>query len=1613
MKPWRLLPIAGAVLLGFGPAALAATCTSVGSGLNWGTAATWTSAGNCNRVPLASDDVIIGNGHTITMNGNPGAALSLTINGTASWTQNNRTTNVGTGGITINGDITGSSNNDALTTAGTLTLNNVTLSTGSVTLTTQTTAGIAINGRGSVALLAVNAASTNNALLTVRTTLSGTNTLTNNATLNIGGTSTLSGLTANAVGNLVNYSGAAQAVKLPTAGYYDLTLSGSGLKTLPGSALAVARNLTLAGSVSASTAGGFSVGGNLTINSGCALTETGSATVSIGSNLQNDGSYTASTGVHSFSGVGMAFAGANPISIPSINISGSYQNNTTLTVATALAGAGTLANSASRTLNLGGSVGIASLVASAPGNGVTYNGAAQTIKGSSYQNLSLNGSGANPLGGDATVGGTLTLSSGTLVVGGNTLNLNGPPIAGAGAATNLITSSASSLVFGGSAGGVTLPASVTALKNLTLNNANGLTLGGSGATTTVGGTLTLGANRLSTATNTLSIAGNCSANGGNGSLSRIGGGYVIGNLQLAIPLTALSSACIYHLGDGTGYAPITLAVGTTSGGTLTGRVDAGDHPDTLTGSSGIDPARSANHYWTLTAGSLSPSVSYSASFQFCANPLACQIPGEIDSGADSGSFVVARKLGGSWATQGGGTLTGYSTQASGITNFGEFAVGNITLCYSDAFTGTNGSPPGSNWSVGSKGGSFGTPVIFGNRLRLTNASNGVATWATLLRPFPAAGNKVTVVFQHFAYGGSSPGADGIGMILSNAAVPPAVGAFGGSLGYAQKSNPGSDCTTPGGCPGFTGGWLGVGLDEYGNYSANTEGRYGGGAALVPQSVAVRGSGSGMSGYRFILGTGGLSPPVDGNAGASPPHQYRIIVDHSDNANVWTSVERDTSGGGSAYSTLVGCAPGQTSGCTALNLADPGYSQNAIPPYLELSLTGSTGASSNIHEIDNLSVCTVRGLAAPTLHHIEIDHGAYACTTTAASVNLKACADAACSTLYMNSVQVTLSSSAGTWSANPVTISGGQTTATLSDGTAGTVTLGATATSPAAANATQCFNGTTQSCSLSFAACSFDVIEVGAAAGTAIYTKLAGTAFNLDLLSLGGNQTVTAIELVDMSSGSCAAPHAVLAPLTLSPLLSAPGVANFSNANPRKTFSFTYSNAAPNVRVRVAKAGPAYSCSTDNFAIRPLSFSLALSPSGSPLLKAGTDPFTITATTLSAYSGTPKFSSSAIAAPGGQTRGQFTNLFLPASSGVATATGVYSEVGNFVLLSTPASSQFAVYDDNFAAVDSNKAQPECSSDFSNTANANGMFGCMFGNAAALTVARFIPDHFTTRTSEGCSTGIFTYSAQPFGVRVDALNAGGNNTLNYSNATGFSRAVTLVDSNGAAGSFGGSNSVPATAFAAGYALATPTFSFNLPLTAPATIKLRASDTDNVSSSGFAEGQAHIRSGRLRLFNAYGTDIATLRLAMLAQYWSGLSWVLNGEDSCTSIPLTAVALSGQTPPLNPGNMGSGRVVSAGVLANGSGAIVLQCPYGNCPLAAKPGVRLTGKVDLAINLGTSGADQSCLAAHGGVGAGLPWLRSQNGGCSPGFDRDPSARASFGIYAPEMRKTVHVRELF
>ncbi|MBQ0958820.1 hypothetical protein KAK06_07600 [Ideonella sp. 4Y11] len=283
---------------------------------------------------------------------------------------------------------------------------------------------------------------------------------------------------------------------------------------------------------------------------------------------------------------------------------------------------------------------------------------------------------------------------------------------------------------------------------------------------------------------------------------------------------------------------------------------------------------------------------------------------------------------------------------------------------------------------------------------------------------------------------------------------------------------------------------------------------------------------------------------------------------------------------------------------------------------------------------------------------------------------------------------------------------------------------------------------------------------------------------------------------------------------------------------------------------------------------------------------------------------------------------------------------------------------------------------------------------------------IPHHLDVQTSAAC--GSFSYAGQPFGVTVTARNATSAVTLNYDGSVATSpnqaQAIGFSETSGnTTGSLSGA--LAASAFSAGIGSGTgPVFSFSNKLTAEQSIGLRAVDANGVSSLGYTEGSMTLRSGRLVVSNAFGTDKSSLQLPLQVQAWSGRSWVLNSDDSCTSLPTSAVV---RPSAVNHNGTAASwtSAVSAVTLSAGQGSITL----------APPSPSGTGSVDVAVNLGSgTAADQSCLTSHASsAGAGLAWLRSRNGSCAATWDRDPSARATFGVYAPETRKQIHLRELF
>lgn len=236
-------------------------------------------------------------------------------------------------------------------------------------------------------------------------------------------------------------------------------------------------------------------------------------------------------------------------------------------------------------------------------------------------------------------------------------------------------------------------------------------------------------------------------------------------------------------------------------------------------------------------------------------------------------------------------------------------------------------------------------------LRLTNNSTDQAAFVIYNNSI-ASNAGLSITFDFFAYngtgtGGARPGGDGISFFLIDGAQSPtAAGAFGGSLGYAQK--------VVDNIPGIVGGYLGVGLDEFGNFSNPADFTGGpaqrqGGPGEVQDSIAIRGSGSGLTGYPFIAGSGTLSPGIDNVAAtnrADATRKARIDITPTGVLSVKVDLNND----GDFADT--GEAPTQTSNIDIIS-ANGG----SIPSTFKFGFASSTGNATNIHEVRNLTIST--------------------------------------------------------------------------------------------------------------------------------------------------------------------------------------------------------------------------------------------------------------------------------------------------------------------------------------------------------------------------------------------------------------------------------------------------------------------------------------------------------------------------------------------------------------------------------------------------------------------------------------------------------------------------------
>ena len=126
-----------------------------------------------------------------------------------------------------------------------------------------------------------------------RTTSGGTLTVSNGATLKIGSTNTFpANYTTRTLGatGTVDYAGTSQTVTAESYGH--LTLSGSGTKTMPASAMTVAGNFSMSGTATATALAAINTAGSFTVGSTASFTS-GSFTHDIKGDFSNSGTFTA------------------------------------------------------------------------------------------------------------------------------------------------------------------------------------------------------------------------------------------------------------------------------------------------------------------------------------------------------------------------------------------------------------------------------------------------------------------------------------------------------------------------------------------------------------------------------------------------------------------------------------------------------------------------------------------------------------------------------------------------------------------------------------------------------------------------------------------------------------------------------------------------------------------------------------------------------------------------------------------------------------------------------------------------------------------------------------------------------------------------------------------------------------------------------------------------------------------------------------------------------------------------------------------------------------------------------------------------------------------------
>lgn len=1463
-----------------------------------------------------------------------------------------------------------------------------------------TAAGIAIGTIQSITnnttlTLTANAASTNAGIPFYRgataTPVAGDAVTVNSHAVTVNVASAATSLTVNGGGTVTQSNSLTLSGALSVAGTLNSTQT---LSVGTGTTVSGALNVTATGGTHTFT-GAVNISGtwNVTVNE----------PISIGNNLTNTGTFTSGGGTYTFpsnstwSGAGgLTFAGgvsvsanADIINNTGVTVTGTFAlgngatmtNNNSVIVTGNLTGgngASTWTNAAGSTLEAQGTLlTTGTLSAGASNNTVTYNdNGAQTVKlpvsGQYFDLVVSGGNTKTPVAGtynvlndltinagttfnansndptvnvtrNVTVAGTYTASSNAarpLTIGGDlsisgTLTGNASPISVGGNFTRSGTYTAGTGAFTFNGTGAQTITGATTFQNLTFNNTAGVAVTVRVAdNVTVSGTLTMTSGKLDLDTDgtTLEVTSTCAG------VTRTGG-VIVGNLTLHYPtLNPGTTTCVFHIGAvgataaGT-YLPVTVAMtnvsSTLANSTLTLRTDTPDHAGVTSGAAGIDPSQSVNRYWTMTGGGSLAYLRHSTTFTFVA--------ADVDAGAATAAFEVARLTGGAWFSTAPGTRTATTTQVLNENNFGVFSIGELLdRIYAE-------------YRMEEAAGLLGAIADTSGNGR-DGARLGAAD--TVL---PSPTNPVSNICR----GLNIPNNTAFGTIsaLDTGVDLNEVGQKG-TITFWYKSTP---------------LWNGGGDRQLLDASSSTS-----------------------QAFSLYLPTNGRLTLTISDTTPTAGYVQTQNATSGIAANTWAHIGITWNFASATFQIFVnGVAVASTQ-------TTPGGAPNGVMGVLSSLYVGD-------NRIGGL-VGGVAGFNTPNSANGVIDEvRIYNTVRSAAQI----AADRTAS--YPIACDVT--AIPGRFNAFETSVASTSTTGSINTKVSGT-------------NAT------------------VKLVAVNAL-HTAVDTTFAGTA---------------KIEVLDATDGSGALDANKCRSSWTAVTSPAPTTVNATFvAGVSTPYTFVVPDAYRNLRLRIsypASAPVLIGCTTDNFAMRPASLSSitardetwstpyttgtprSLNNSG-PVHKAGRA-FTISATALNGagspavtanYDGSPTVASTTLVQPSGAecnlpnpacVAGTLSAVTWSGSGTVSTASAAYSEVGVI---------QATFEDTTYANIDSTDANPVSSTS-------------AVPASAAVTIGRFVPDHFlvaagtapifrTFGVADASCGGTapkrsFTYVGQDFNwqtapsITITARSFGGGTTALYrgslfkiagsdisythSGNSGGATFVATPTTGNVAQNHNGTGTATAGADIFSYARpASPLAPFTASISMTMDVQ-DASEADGAITSNAGSGLTPVSFnsitfdggnfsasltggktfvyGRARLFNSYGPAQRDLPIDLRAEYYDGANFATNTKDNCTSLAAGNFKLAYPTgSTLDSSNLGSGHISLSGTFVSGLASLRITKPS---PTPSTP-----GSATLCLDLDVStGGDTGCQATAPGNKLYLqgPWG-------SAAYDKDPAGLVGFGLY--------------